>query len=443
MSTSDDYVKLYEEYKAVYKQDRDKAKELNSTFDMQLPKKWDQESVRLKAFLDREHSLYVSELAPFEYLLKSYFHDDEQSEYEKLVRIYRDEYFLYQQRVPSYGFILNSSDELISIAQEYALEQDEEVLKQYLYRWQKKLDLLKSENVHSHNITELRMQESVLLSEYEHSFSMLTSTFNKYAKSLSILLQEYSYNTINKDIFRLTTYFQDMFNLLDDVDLLEYAQLQEKQKSLHPQRDITQIRALIQKEISENNKQAELAQFEATDESMGEILLKYASREQEIVSLYRGLVTKYLSCLALEGDFLLVNRPFELYFDNYFADFENSLNYYKVLYKDVTKPLTQTPYYVKMYNATEAKVSVLNLATQENMEEIKKAYISERTHLTDLKVIERKYAQEFDILLGEFERYGEMYIKEIQSNANDLQEHKKNIDALRARLDLREENGFF
>ena len=438
-----DYLKLYEEYRGIYKQDRAKAKELNSTFDMPIPETWDREGVRLRAFLDRDSNFYENTLSSFEFYLKKYFTNEEQTKYEELIIVYRDEYFSYHDRTLSYGFILNNTDELVSLAQEYALEQDREVLKQYLYMWQKKLDLLKVENIEIQNITHLRMKERLLIEDYKHSFSTLISTANKCANSLKTLLLEYSYLEINKDDYTLQSYFQDMFDLSDVVDLIEYIKIQEMNKTVNPSNDIAQIRVLIQKQISDNNKEAELAQHGATHETMGELLLEYASFEQEIVTQYRTLVSKYLSHLAIEGDFLLINEPFEVYFDNYFADFENTLNYYKVFYKDVEKALTQTHYYVKMYNATQAKVSILNLGTEEAMHETKKAYISKRSHLTDLKMIQREYAQEFDILLEEFKRYGEMYIKEIKSNEADLLEHKANVTELQERFDLREENGFF
>jgi len=443
LGSKSNYVKLYEEYKSIYKQDKEKAKELNTTFEMPIPEIWDKESVRLRAFLDRESNFYVQALSPFEFYLKSNFLKEEQGKYEELIVVYRDEYFTYNDRTLSYGFVLSEESELVSIAQEYVLEQDRELLKQYCYRWQKKLDLLKSENIQVENITLLRMKERLIIQEYINSLSIIVSISNKSAKSLKILLLEYSYIEINREEYMLQSYFQDMFDLVDAVDLIEYVKREEMQKLVNPTKDITQIRALIQKQISDNNKEAELAQRGATYETMGELLLKYASFEQEIVTRYRTLISKYLSHLAIKGDFLLVNEPFEVYFDNYFADFENTLNYYKVFYKGVEKPLTQTPYYVKMYNSTEAKVSILNLNTEERMYEKKKAYISKRSYLTDLKIVEHEYSQEFDILLGEFKRYGEMYIKEIKSNDADLQEHKANSTELQERFDLRKENGFF
>ncbi|MDF1878137.1 hypothetical protein JHD46_00630 [Sulfurimonas sp. SAG-AH-194-C20] len=443
MASKNDYSKLYEEYKDVYKQDRAKAKELNSNFDMPMPETWDRDSVRLRAFLDRDSKFYVTTLSPFEFYLKKQFTNDTQAAYEALVFIYRDEYFSYNDASVSYGFVLNDENELISLAQEYTLEQDKELMKQYLYPWQKKLDVLKSENIKIENITLLRMQEKLLLQEYENSFSVLVSLTNKYAKALKTLLLEYSSVEINSDEYTLQTYFNHMFDLSDEVDLIEYIKTQELLKSVNVVSDITQIRVLIQKQISDNNKEAELAQCGATHETMGELLLEYASFEQEIVTQYRTLVSKYLSYLSVQGNFLLINEPFEVYFDNYFADFENTLNYYKLFYKEIQKSLTETPYYMKMYNATQAKISILNLNIQEAMHETKKAYISKRSHLTDLKIIQREYSQEFDILLGEFTRYGEMYIKEIKSNEADLKEHKVNIAELQERFDLREEYGFF
>jgi len=440
LSKNKNFVKLYEEYKNIYKEDSSRAKELNSTFDMPIPEVWDKESVRLRAFLDRDSDFYEKSLAPFEFSLKKHFTNDDQTKYEELITVYRDEFFSYSERSASYGFLLGSENDMDSLAQEIALEQESEPIKHFVFSWQKRIEELKSKNIDTVDVTNLRMQEKEILQEFSDALSMLIYTINNYSKSLEILLSDYTAITLQTASYALQTYFENMYDLSDEIDLVEYLKTQEKPNI---ENDIAHIRAIIQSKISNNNKEAELAQKNATQTTMGEILLEFASYEQDIVSHYRSLVAKYFSYIGVKGDFLLINEPFELYFDNYFADFENTLSYYKLFYKEIEKPLTQTPYYLKMFNATQAKISMLNLNIEEVMHETKKAYISKRTNLIELKLVKREYSQEFDILLSEFKRYGELYIKEIKSNQADLEEHSANIAEIQERFDLREEYGFF
>ena len=440
LSNKSNYLKLYEEYKERYKEDRLKAKELNSSFDMPLPEIWDEQSVHLRAFLDRDSSFYAQTLSPFEFSLKKRFSHQEQDRYEELVSIYREEYFSYQERDLSYGFFLKDEDDLELMAQEYALEQDGELLKQFTLSWQKNIQELKSENIQAKDFRELRFKEKSIVQDFEHTLSRLVYSANRYSRDLAKLLSDYEMRLLRTEEYSLELHFSSLYDLGDGLDLVEYLQVQKRSNVTS---DIGEIREIIQTKISHNNKEAELAQKDATQESMGDILLEFASNEQEIVTLYRSLVTKYFSFLGVEGDFVLINEPFELYFDNYFADFANSLRYYKYIYAQREDPLTQTPYYLKMFNATQAKVSMLNLNIEESMHEIKKAYISKRHYLTELKLTQREYSQEFDTLLEEFKRYGDLYIKEINDNKYDLEEHHANVAHLQERFDLREEYGFF
>jgi hypothetical protein len=440
VNDTDKYAALYKEYKSIYKESPDKAKNLNPTFDMPKPKVWDVQSVRLKAFLDRHRRLYVNSLGDFEYLLRKLYDAKEQKRYEELVSVYREEYFRYQDREYENLFFLNQESGLVELAQNFVLRKDTVLVSAFSQTWQEKVEILKKENIHTANISELRAKEREILQAYAQEISTLFSYVNNYQDELSKLLANYSIEKLTRDDYALQVYFQESFDLADEKDIIEYLALH---KTPNIASNIAQIRATIQNRIYENNKLSEIEIAKASAEDMGAVLLKFATFEQDIIAKYRSLVSFYYANLQQEADFMLVNEPFELYFDNYFADFELQLRYYKELYKGSQQVLVQTPYYMKMYNSTQAKMSITNINITARVQSAKKEYISRRSYLTDLKLIRREYEQEIEILLDEFARYAQVYIKEIRPNSEDLAVHAGNIKELRKRFDLRDEHGFF
>jgi hypothetical protein len=437
---TDEYTKLYEKYKAVYKEDEEKAKKLNPSFDMPIPKAWTAESVRLRAFLDRERKLYISTLGDFEFRLKKLYEPQEQTLYEELVSIYRDEYFRYQQREYKNLFFLGAKTPLEKTAKDFVLQDDSEIIIQFLYVWQEKIDRSKEKNIATDSVPVLRAKERELLQIFGHEISELVSLINKYSRELAKLLSEYMPKEVSSKEYKLQSYFQNSFDLTSEKEMREYLTLHTNHNI---QNDIGQIRATIQNDIYENNKIAELELAKSSVHDKGDVLLKFAIFEQDIISKYRTLAHMYFSQIQKELDFMLVHKPFELYFDNYFADFELQLQYYKELYASKQQALVHTPYYMKMFNATQAKMSITNINITAKVERMKQDYISQRSYLTELKLIRREYEQEVVILLDEFFRYGEVYIKEIRQNSEDLKIHSKNIEDLRDRFDLRDEHGFF
>jgi hypothetical protein len=438
--THQHYIELYNEYKSIYKENKEKAKELNSTFSMPPVTTWSQEAIKLRAFLDREKPFYTSSLAPFEITLQKYITSN-QRKYERLVTLYREEFFSYTTRSYSNEFILKEEESLEKKAQEFALYQDVEIIKQlFIVKWQTKLDSFKSENLNSSDLPSLRMSEKKILQDYSQELSNFLSMANKEAKSLAELLSSYTYDEKHTDMYKLKTYFQESYNFSDPVDIVEYA---KTQTNIDVAKDIMQIRSAIQSKLFQNVEQAEKATVDVGLEEISKILMQYISKEQEILSLYTTLTTNYFATIGQEKDFLLVNEPFELFFDNHFVDFEQKLEYYKRIYKENPPALIESPYYNRIYYSTQAKLAKVNLEMTKRISQKKLSYIEKRIFLTELKVTKREYVQEVEVILDEFLRYGERYIKEINNNQDDLDKHYENIKTIITRFDLRKEYGLF
>jgi len=456
------YITLYDKYKTIFNEDAHKAQELNLTFDMPLPQQWDKHSIKLRAFLDRDYDFYIDNLAPFEYLLKNHFEKNysedyisTNKEYEEFINIYRDEYFKYQQRYPISTYFLaldielenydyTSQSHLYTLAKEYMFEYDNSLFEHLRSFFQNKVDAHKQDNLDIQNSLTQKLTEKALLNNYKESHSKLSLYINKHSRDIANLLKEYKKIELKLEYAPLKNYFQDIYDFGDEADLVNYLQtLELPPNNATIKNDISRIRAVIQNKISLNNKEAELASVNLSSQELGVTLLKHASLEQDIITHYRSLISRYYTFLGIEGDFLLINEPFELYFDNYFADFEQKLEYYKIFYKEKDSPFLQTPYYNKMLNSTGAKISVINLNTLQEIEDIKRAYIDKREYLTDLTRIKREYQHEIEILFDEFFRYGELYLKELNADTTQIQQHSQNLLELKKRYDLREKNEFF
>jgi len=401
--------------------------------------------VRLKAFLDKSKTFYTDTIAPFEFLLLKKCRGDK-AHYEELIDVYRQTYFSYNNKDVYIGFYLEqeaNESSIEHIAQAYLLNEDSYAITVLVNTSQKELDNFYLKNRNNEDTRSVRILEKQLIFDIEEKFLKLQSFINKGRKSLEALLENYPYKAFDNKILAFTSYFQDSYNLLDKDDLIEYVKSFKSFTDKQIQDDIVSIRDTVQQQIISNNILVEELLASNEEVNIREVLMQYAAKEQEFVSSYRSVMISYSTLTELKLDFLQVNKPFEMYFDNYFSDFENIVEYYKYLYTNEDIEVLSTPYYNKIHTSTKEKILVLNANYANEIEESKKNYISKREALTQLKSIKREYAQEVDALLDEYMRYGELYIGAIKSNSSDNEKHKHYVVLVRQQYDLREKNEFF
>jgi len=418
-----DYEILYQKYKESYLKDPQQYEKQRLSLSVADILEYDRASVRWRAFLEKDQELYTDTLAPFEYLLFDTFAKEDFKKYKELVHVYRDEYFSYSKRSVSYEFILGAtqSDEE-QLAQQIVLEGDLTPLELLQGEIQAQLDKLDKNS---------RKEEKQLLNAYEKKCNTVFMHIQRYTTMLQKLLSDYTPLLYTKQTYMPKTHFQNTFDLLDKDELALYIQ---ESPNLNTSADIKYIRALIQNKVFHNNIQAEQKIQNIAHSQKRELLLQYAVQEQEILSLYEVLVSTYMAKSGIKLDFLEVNAPFELYFDNYFADFNKKTEYYKRYYVGRKEDIVDTPYYIKMHTATEEKLVIEAYNYEEMLQTKREAYINDRYAFGELVHLKEEYILEAESLIDEFLKYGAIYIKEIHENEKDMKQHKENVQRFRTKF---------
>ena len=429
-----------------YKERKDLLEEIETTsYEMPTVEKWQANCLRLRAFLDQNKQLYIETIPNLEYQLLAQYRDDLPT-YQHLVDIYRDEYFSYQARENNSRFYLQPCEEGTSIScqvQRTLLEKDETVEPLMLNAFQRSLDTYYNEHRDDDDIMALRMSEKEMLMDFTQEYLGFQSQLERQSRALNALLADFEPVTTTQYSLKLNHYFQSQYDLINQEDLLRYLGRQERDDEVQRQSDIGRIRERIQHKIIVNNIDAETKLSTVAREQVGDVLMDFAAKEQQWVSHYRSLLTHYFAYINEMVDPLVFHKPFEMYFDNYFADFDNTLQYYLLLYNGQEIDPMQTPYYNKIYTATKSKITVTNTNFIESIEHYKKSYISNRSALTELTQLKREYEQEIDSLIDEFKRYGTLYLSALDKKGSTLQEHLTQVAALQERYDLRMNNEFF
>jgi len=437
------YEERYQEYRR-----RSVEEELTlSVLDVEMPlvEEWVDTAVRLRAFLDREHHLYVDAIAPFEYRLLREYKGEERG-YQALVDIYREEYFLYQQRDNSSRYYLPFNTEENAKAQlshDYLLLGDDTLVASLFVTFQQELDTHYTENIDNESIKALRQNEAQMLLAFKAEYLALKRQISIDRKMLKLLLETPPDKSLEPSEYPLKSYFAQAYDLLDSDDLVSYLETIDTFTDEQVDSDIARLRSLVQEKIIANNVDAETELAKVTTRDVGEVLTRFAAKEQALLTAYRAQVVNYFAYTHAEEKFIVVHKPFEMYFDNYFADFEQILKYYVLLYREVSVNPLETPYYNKIYTTTKNKILATNANYAEAIEESKLNYISKRQTLTQLKLIKREYEQEIDALLDEYSRYGKLYIHAVSEDASYSAEHQQQVAQLRLQYDLREKNEFF
>ena len=414
-------------------------------FEMPYVEKWGVASTQLRAFLDREQELYVTELPAFEYRLLEQLYDDPKK-YRQLVDLYRESYFSYHQHFYDARFYLEHHEETTSISfyVQEALLKDRKVVQSTMYHhFQQRVDRFYENNREAKDFARVRFEEHTLLLELQQRRLEYIDLLQEKSHALSKLLLSREPVTVEAPPLTLTSYFQNRYDLIDKEDLQHYLQTLSSHDTQQTGSDIARIRDLIQQKIIDNNIEAEAKLTHDDTSNLGDILMDYAAKEQQYITHYRSLLTLYFAHISQPADFSLLYKPFELYFDNYFADFDNILKYYVHRYKDQDINALQTPYYNKIYTATKTKITVTNTNFIQEIESYKKHYISSRDALTELTQLKREYEQEIDSLIDEFRRYGELYVSALSSDDAQLTKHADQVKTLQQQYDLRMNHEFF
>lgn len=557
------YQDLLEDYQSIYYYDNTLCQKLSSMFDMPNPLIWSDVSIKLRAFIDSQHALYITHLSPFERALKQEFEYRAKSRsiplsqdiYVHFITLYRTHYFKWTQQLKSAEYFLicelsgdkvdYQNDEYINYivseatfanisslnVNNYTL-----IFKQIQLYYQKQIDLLALEM--NDETQGARAKEQAILGAYEERIVSIQHVIDFQSNQLVLLLDGMELMKEEPLQQSLKTYFQHCYDVTQDEELQQLLATQKEQfleqipanivdatqikirnayellllsnnsseeidivkayesafisytsqadssanvmflpintkntraTSIHPdfhrldivtvhglamqsnqaedkllsiQNDIEYIRATIQNYVNINNKNAEFALNDTTID-VSDTLVKYASVEQEVVSFYAYLVAKYYTFVALPQDPRIVKKPFVLYFDNYFTDFEQTLDYYQHYYDFSQSEITQSPYYIKMFNAVEGKLSIVHKNFSRELTMLEEEYINKRNELTQLHRLETHYDLEVMMLIDEFDRYAKIFIQTLQDDATQKEHHNQEIATLKQRFLQKEENESF
>lgn len=201
---------------------------------------------------------------------------------------------------------------------------------------------------------------------------------------------------------------------LDLVSMLEMAEktvnLQEREFSIV--NDIAILKRLAQNFINKNNQKSEVTLSNHQSE-LDEIMVSYATKEQEIVDLYKFLVLKYQEYVQTSLDQSVYSLS--LYFDNYFVDFEENLKHI-----EKADNATGHPYYLKMFRTTQDKLSVIYRIYLDNIKALKKKYVENERAYTELYHESQKYALEYEVLLSEFNKYATLFLGSLNADENEF-----------------------
>ncbi len=203
---------------------------------------------------------------------------------------------------------------------------------------------------------------------------------------------------------------------LDFVTMQEMAEktktINAEDKAFSMSNDAALLKRMAQNFINKNNQKSEVA-LSNHEMRLDEIMISYATKEQEIVDLYRFLVLKYQEYVQKELEPSVYKLS--LYFDNYFVDFEENL---KHLEKGIKA--TEHPYYMKMFRTTQDKLSVIYRIYLDNIKTLKLKYIEDERAYTQLHHETQKYVLEYKILLSEFSKYANIFLNEAEADENEF-----------------------
>ena len=183
---------------------------------------------------------------------------------------------------------------------------------------------------------------------------------------------------------------------------------------------------MVQNYINKNNQKSEDA-LSNTSLGIDKIMVSYATKEQELVDLYRLLVLKYQEKVQMK----LAPEVYKLslYFDNYFVDFEENL---KHLEKGIKA--TEHPYYLKMFRTTQDKLSVIYRVYLDNIKSLKLQYVKDERAYTNLHHESQQYALEYEILLSEFNKYANLFLNEAEADENEYKSFNTDYAELEKRF---------
>ena len=201
---------------------------------------------------------------------------------------------------------------------------------------------------------------------------------------------------------------------LDLVTMQEMAEktVHAQEREFNITNDIAILKRVAQNFINKNNQKSEVA-LSNSKMQLDEIMVSYATKEQEIVDLYKWLVLKYQEYVQTPLDHSVY--ALSLYFDNYFVDFEENL-------KHIEKGdnATEHPYYMKMFRTTQDKLSVIYRIYLDNIKALKLQYIEDERAYTELHHESQKYVLEYEMLLSEFNKYATLFLNALDADENEF-----------------------
>jgi hypothetical protein len=217
--------------------------------------------------------------------------------------------------------------------------------------------------------------------------------------------------------------------LEDVLALAERAKESDKREFLI-RNDLEIFQSLIQSFINKNNQKSEEALLDNI-ENASDIMVSYAKNEQNLIDLYKFLLLHYQS--VLQEDLYLHNYQPVLYFDNYFVDFEETLD--EIKESEIKNPTTHA-YYQKLYKTTQDKLSILYRIHLKNRQKYQEEYINDRYKITPLNADKKRYLLEAEILLDDFKQYGSIFLKHLNASNDDMEKFFKDIQRLQERFEV-------
>jgi hypothetical protein len=378
------YAVLYRQCLETYRDDPERAPQLCAALAFPFPECWDETALRLLALTKQKANHYREGIAPIELALRT--QTDDRRTYRQLVDAYRQEYFRFQTRQPASRFYLDVDThrrDAASLAYDFMVRQD--------------------------GITALEhyeaMDSDVEYEAYEIALSELAELvegfepFDTGEKGNAFAQLESEGLRVSQLVIRAGTCRDS-----EDAD-----------------REIERIRSLIQSRIDDNNRKAESALAE-TPHARAQILVEKAANEEQIVDFYRYLVARFEAAGGCSVTPELRHRPFVLYFDNYYADFDAKLAYWKQHYDGTSDP-TAGPFYLKLHQTALAKLQIVSDNFAPALTAAKRAYIEDPYRLGELRDIRRQRYEALAEPIAEFEQYGRAYIAALRPDAQALARH--------------------
>jgi len=217
---------------------------------------------------------------------------------------------------------------------------------------------------------------------------------------------------------------------LEDVLASAQRAKESSKKEFFIKNDLETFKSLMQSFVNKNNQKSEEALLHAHNAQ--ERLVSYAKNEQNLADLYKLLLLHYQN--VVERELPLHNYKLTLYFDNYFVDFEETLEDIKA--QKPTYP-TLHPYYNKLYKTTQDKLSILYRTHLKNQQRYKEEYITDRYKITQINADKKYYHLEATILLDDFKEYGTIFLEALQASGADKEKFLQDITKLQERFELK------